>query len=428
MHEPKPESRLVVAVIATNAEVGRAEMRGIEGAAALAGWTLETIDPAQTGPDLALFASLLVRADGVIIREPEHLANAAPLLRPETPVVQLDGIHPRAAVRIKCDVGGIADVAAGELLRLGRKCHVFIPMPRAWHWTNKRAEAFLSRVRTAGCEAVCYEPQTERGWSKEREALATWLSTLPRPMAIFAGNDFLAKFALAACRDAGLDVPGDAAILGADDDETLCLSTTPTLSSIRMDFEGAGRMAVERLAALMDAGVRASSPRRGESRRPGGGIRGQDACAPAAVRRQDGDSPSQRAPKPIVVRYGTLGVARRGSTREITPGTDLRMAAGLDFIATHYTDPFIGVRDVAAAMGTSRRQAERLFHSQGKSIREHIEEIRLSRVRVLLKTTTMPLRAIAEECGFVSRPYLAFVFHRRFGKTPGGWRGEMRGR
>ena len=113
---------------------------------------------------------------------------------------------------------------------------------------------------------------------------------------------------------------------------------------------------------------------------------------------------------------------RRGSTRPVKPGIDPGMAAGLDFIASHYGDPFIGVRDVAAAMGRGRRQAERLFVPSGKTIREHIEEARLERACVLLRTTAMPLRAIAEECGFSSRPYLSLVFKKRFGKTPGEWR------
>lgn len=379
----QPQKRLVVAVIATNAIVGRAELRGVEMAASRAGWTLETIDPAQTGPDLTPFAPLLDRADGVIARENDILDRLCGLVRPETSVVVIDTWHERANARVACDIGKVAEIAAEELMALRRRCYVFVPMPRARHWTAKRGEAFVSRIRAAGHEARCYEPQTEWGWAKERDALAKWLSTLPRPLAAFAGNDFLAKFTLDACRDAKLEVPGDVAILGADDDETLCLSSTPTLSSIRVDFEGAGRLAAERLAALMGRPL----PKRVE-----------------------------------IVRYGTLGVARRGSTRSGDPGTNSRMAAGLDFIAAHSYNPLLGVRDIAAAMGTGRRQAERLFRSTGKSIRQCVEDTRMEQVCLLLRTTSMPLRAIAEECGFSSRPYLSRVFKKRFGKTPGEWR------
>ena len=388
------KNRLVVAVLSTGIRVSSAELRGVERAAARAGWTLETVDPAQTGPDMAPFAPLFARADGVIVRENLHLENAAALLPPETPVVQLDGIHPRADARVKSDVGAETDLAVQELLSLGRRSYVFVPMPKAQRWTAHRARAFLEKMRAAGGDAHVYEPKTDWGWMEEREALARWLQTLPRPLAVFTSTDFLAKFALGACRDAGLDVPGDVAILGSGDDETVSRSTKPTLSSIRVDSEGAGRMAAELLAKLIDrrrASRRNGPPRHGKTRIP-------------------------------VVCYGPLGIVRRGSTRRGEPGTDPRMAAGLDFIATHYTDPFVGVSDVAAAMGTGRRKAERIFRSKGASIRERIEEARLEHVRVLLKTTELPLRQIALESGFVSRAYLSFVFRRRTGQTPGQWR------
>lgn len=383
--------RLVVAVVSTNAEAGRSELHGIERAAARAGWTLETIDPAQTGPDLSPFAPLVASADGVIARDRPNVMGVFPLLRPGTPLVQIDteatppegaGETPRAFVL--CDHAGVAATAAEELLSLGRKCHVFVPILRPRTWTNRRAKPFLAKMRKAGHDVRIYEPKTEWGWAKEREALGKWLAGLPRPMAIFAGNDLLAKFTLGACQGAGLDVPGDAAILGTDDDETLCLSTTPALSSVRIDFEGAGRMAVERMAALMER---------------------------------------KRAPK--VVHFGAVGVARRGSTRLDVLGPAAGIAAGLDFIADHHYDPFIGVRDVAAAIGVGRRHANRLFRkARGKSVRESIEEKRMEHVRLLLKTTSLPIRAIAEECGFASGPYLSRIFAKRHGMPPGEWRAE----
>ncbi len=404
MDKPAEKKRLVVAVLSTGIRVSSAELRGVESAAARAGWTLETVDPAQTGPDMAPFAPLFARADGVIVRENLHLENAAALLPPETPVVQLDGIHPRADARVRSDVGAETDLAVQELLSLGRRSYVFVPMPKAQRWTAHRARAFLEKMRAAGGDAYVYEPKTDWGWMEEREALAKWLLTLPQPMAILTSTDFLAKFALDACRDAGLDVPGDVAILGSGDDETVSRSTKPTLSSIRVDSEGAGRMAVELLGEIMEAGARASSPRTPRAR---------------FVRRTDPQIP--------VVWYGPLGIARRGSTETGHPGTDPRLAAGMDFIASHFDNPFLGVRDVAAVMGTNVRHAARLFLSTGKTIREHIEEMRLERVCDLLATTTLPVRSIAEQSGFASRQYLSLIFRRRTGQTPGEWRRAERG-
>lgn len=282
--DTKTRKPLVVAVLSTGIRVSSAELRGVESAAARAGWTLEMVDPAQTGPDMAPFAPLFARADGVIVRENLHLENAAALLPPETPVVQLDGIHPRADARVRSDVGAETDLAVQELLSLGRRSYVFVPMPKAQRWTAHRARAFLEKMRAAGGDAYVYEPKTDWGWMEEREALAKWLLTLPQPMAILTSTDFLAKFALDACRDAGLDVPGDVAILGSGDDETISRSTKPTLSSIRVDSDGAGRMAVELLGEIMEAGARASSPRKSEVRRPAAPLLGARASSPRTPR------------------------------------------------------------------------------------------------------------------------------------------------
>lgn len=392
------DQRLVVAVISTALRAGRAELRGIDKAAAgIAGWTLERVDPAQTGPDMAPFAPLFARADGVIVRDAPHLESLAPLLPDETPVVQIDARHARADARVKSDVAAETDLAVRELLSFHRRSYAFVPMPKAQRWTAKRAAVFLAKMRAAGANAFVYEPKTEWGWSEERDALAKWLAALPRPLAVFVSTDFLGKFTMDACRDAGLRVPDDAAILGSGDDETIVFSTTPTLSSIRVDSEGAGRLSVEMLARLFEG----------------------------AAARRDSGPPRHGGPDIPVALYGPLDIVRRGSTRRDEPGTDPRMAAGLDFIAAHSYNPLLGVRDVAAAMGTGRRQAERLFRSTGKSIRQCVEEARMEHVCLLLKTTSMPLRAIAEECGFSSRPYLSRVFKKRFGKTPGEWRCQI---
>jgi hypothetical protein len=56
---------------------------------------------------------------------------------------------------------------------------------------------------------------------------------------------------LETCQLAGLDVPGDLALLGVDNEEILCENTTPTLSSIQPDFEAGGYEAAHLLEQLM---------------------------------------------------------------------------------------------------------------------------------------------------------------------------------
>ena len=380
---------------------GRAELRGISDAARRFGWSLETIDTAEVGPDLAPYRSLLARADGVIVRLVNSLRDGM-LASMGVPLAGLDvsssgNKHSDADaecakalwVEMRTDSRKIAKAAAGELLTMGRRCFAFVPMLLRYPWTKARGDAFLSCIRAAGADARLYRPHTQWDWAEERVFLAQWLGALPRPFGIFAGNDLLAKFALDACHSAGLDVPGDAAIVGADDDETVCLTSTPTLSSVRIDFEGAGRKVAEALDRLM------------------GGRDGRAAPKPL---------------RPLTLRYGVLGVAHRASTRTKDAAVDSRVSAALDFIAQHALDPSIGVADVAQAMFVCRRQADRLFRATGKSIREHIEDVRIERVKALLRAGDMGATEIAAECGFASVSYLSRAFRRKTGSSLRDWR------
>ncbi len=71
------------------------------------------------------------------------------------------------------------------------------------------------------------------------------------PVALFAGGDPAAMEVLRRCLDAGVRVPEDLSILGADDTPYVCDLAPVPLSSIAMNFEEKGRLAAELLGRLM---------------------------------------------------------------------------------------------------------------------------------------------------------------------------------
>ena len=73
-----------------------------------------------------------------------------------------------------------------------------------------------------------------------RAAMERLLERHPSLDAVFAASDLMAIGALAALRGAGRSVPDDVAIVGFDDSQ-LCLTTEPTLSSVRQPIEEMGR-------------------------------------------------------------------------------------------------------------------------------------------------------------------------------------------
>jgi len=79
------------------------------------------------------------------------------------------------------------------------------------------------------------------------------LCSQPRPTAIFAANDILAKAVYEEARKCGLRIPGDLSVLGFAD-LGFASSMTPPLSSFDQKAQEIGRHAVELLLAHVNAG------------------------------------------------------------------------------------------------------------------------------------------------------------------------------
>ncbi|MDN5851577.1 MAG: LacI family transcriptional regulator [Actinomycetia bacterium] len=90
---------------------------------------------------------------------------------------------------------------------------------------------------------VAFTDFTVEGGAK---AAAGMLGRADRPDAFFAANDLMALGVLQAVREAGLDVPGDIAVVGMDDTE-LATTAWPPLSSVSLGARERGRLAAELL-------------------------------------------------------------------------------------------------------------------------------------------------------------------------------------
>jgi LacI family transcriptional regulator len=80
---------------------------------------------------------------------------------------------------------------------------------------------------------------------------AELLQRVDPPTALVFANDAMAHGGIAACREAGLSVPGDVSIVGFHDDPDARLAQ-PQLTSVRVDRSEWGAAAVRRLASAID--------------------------------------------------------------------------------------------------------------------------------------------------------------------------------
>lgn len=104
-------------------------------------------------------------------------------------------------------------------------------------WSRERWEGYSRRLAEADARAFHFE--TRENWDEAKD-LKEWLSSLPKPVALFAANDVLASRIVEYCHELKFSIPEDVAILGVDNDEFQCNISYPSLSSVNLDYESQG--------------------------------------------------------------------------------------------------------------------------------------------------------------------------------------------
>jgi LacI family transcriptional regulator, galactose operon repressor len=226
----------------------------------------------------------------------------------------------------------------------------------------------------------------QENWATRRRSLVRELQGLPRPAAVFAYNDCVAADVIDACRDGGLRVPEEIAVLGVDDDPYVCDCAPVPLSSVRHDIEGmayAGAALLERL------------------------MRGR----PAPRR---------------VVRVPPHGVVTRAST-DMRAVENVNVAIALRFLADRFRDPHLSVADVVQACGLGRRQLERAFRAETRStIHGELTRVRIQHALRELAETDKTVGEVGREAGFARPAGFFRTFRRLLRSSPNKYRARQR--
>ncbi|MDZ7786661.1 MAG: GlxA family transcriptional regulator [Halofilum sp. (in: g-proteobacteria)] len=103
-----------------------------------------------------------------------------------------------------------------------------------------------------------------------------------------------------------------------------------------------------------------------------------------------------------------------------------KLAAAIDLMQGHVEQP-LSTAAIAARIGVSRRQLERLFqHHRGCTPRDYYMRLRLEHARVLLLETGLSILNVALASGFVSQSHFGACYRQYFGHTPGAERSHAR--
>lgn len=335
------------------------------------------------------------RGDGVIARiENEELLEEIRKL--DVPVVDLFEHRSTEGIPgVITDNRAIAHMAADHLIERGLKHFAYCGLPGVYS-SEARGECFVEYLSRLGYEVSVYDNPEQSDSSfistsednelRCEETVASWVSSLPRPVGLMACNDLRAHQVLMACSDRSIAVPEELAVIGVDNDELICELCHPPLTSIEQNTEGVGYQAAGLLDRLLDGEL-----------------------APA---------------EPILVE--PLGVVPRQSTDIVAVG-DADVAAAVHFIRGHACDG-IQVTDVLQHVQVSRSTLERRFtRLLGRSPKAEILRVRLDRVRHLLSMTDYPLARIAQLAGFEYMESMCECFKRVTGRTPGEYRSGSNG-
>ena len=282
------------------------------------------------------------------------------------------------------DSSETALLAARELLSLGFPEYAFVGNLQPRDWSERRRDVFAKAILDAGKNVSIFQPDVVQDFGAFREKLKPWLAALPRPCGLLAANDATADIVLHILRNLRIKVPEDIAVVGIDNDSLICENTTPTLTSIELDFESSGYLAAEMLDARM------------KDRNVGAEIR----------------------------TFAALQVIHRGSTRLLKRKNDAIKKA-LEFIREKAADG-ISPRDVVEQIGGSRRQAEYHFREfVGKSIGEELLSVRLETAKKLLSDPSVPIGAVAEKCGYSDGSLLRRAFKSATGMSLSEYRKSL---
>jgi LacI family transcriptional regulator len=322
--------------------------------------------------------------DGIIVRaEDARTARTASAFKRPCVDVSMAGHLPDAPV-VHSDLHAEAALGFEHLWNRGFRNLGFCGVSD-YAWVRWQYEGFRERAEAAGVTVAAhitpFQLNRAKGWAADRRAIGNWLTSLPKPVGIFACYDLRGQQVLDACRAVRLRVPDDVAVIGVDDDAVRCSLSDPPLSSVAPDTRRTGYLAAELLDRMM-AGEKLKA--------------GHRFVPPTGV------------------------VARRSTDALALADPDV--SAALRYIRENCCKP-ISVEQILNQVPLSRRSLEgRFVKLLGRTPHAEILRCRVERAKQLLSDTDLPIKAVATRVGVGTPEYLSVLFNRTLGVTPSAYR------
>jgi len=196
------------------------------------------------------------QVDGLLVYPAHHLeiGHVRKLRATGYPVVLLGGERAKGVDIVAIDDRRGAFTAVSHLVKLGHR-RIALFDPGAPIGNREKFEGYSLALRAAGIEAdsrLVFDPRGNDSASGHR-TMGRAMERRPAFTALFTSTDDMAIGALAWCRENGVRVPDDLAIVGYDDTAAAAFAHAP-LTTIKYDTHKVGERAIERLFGIDEAG------------------------------------------------------------------------------------------------------------------------------------------------------------------------------
>lgn len=279
------------------------------------------------------------------------------------------------------DYIGTGELAADFFINRGYKNFAYYGFSDTV-WMRERGKGFRDRLAEYDFDVHLFEEGRrnigEKGrWEYDADSLRDWLKELPKPIGLFACDDFFALQITEVCKMNDINIPDDIAILGVDNDDLMCNISDPTLSSIELDVEAGGYEAGELLAQYFKK--------------------------------------EKQPPVDIVIK--PVRIVLRDSTEKFSV-TDKYVEQVLKYILKNYYQR-LTVEGIIESIPYSRRVFERRFKEETHmTIYQYVQKVRIDKLAELLLTTDLPLAEVAAMAGFDDYNNVSRTFVKSKGMSP----------
>ena len=284
--------------------------------------------------------------------------------------------------RVLEDHAHAAKLVADHFLSRGFANFIFYSDADNWSY-EERGNGFIHVLKAAGHECSwlrwhqsdAYASGREE-WRKKRKWLAAQMKSAPKPLAVFAANDQQAMDVLETCESAGIAVPEQVSIVGAENYLLAPDSMRTPISSVDTNLEMLGYRGAELLDKLMAGKHAPTDP----------------------------------------IRIPAVGVVARKSS-DILTILHVGVAKSLRFIWQHSHEP-ICVKDLVGVAAMSRRGLHKAFLEHlGRTPGQELQRVRIEHAKKLLAKSGLKIEALAEMSGYQSANSFCIAFKRVTGMS-----------